>query len=232
MQFDGLRETLLQGGIAPRHIRRYLTELSEHLDDLTAEQRVAGYDPADAVVRARARLGSDQELAAAMLAHRVFRSWAGRAPLVVFGLLPPLVALLGGFALIAPLALCAHEAGMVAHGGINAPQWFRTWAAITCGFGNFVIAPSLELCFVFQATRQRLCDFWPLLAILLIALLDLQFWVTFPAPGHRGGELSIGAGMWLFHLHSLLENWPLAATQLLLTLLPAFWLLQRKTGVR
>jgi hypothetical protein len=228
MQFEVLSENLLKCGIAPQYVRRYLTELSEHLEDLTAEQRVAGFDPEDAAIRARARLGSDDELAGAMLAHKDFRSWAARAPLAVFGLLPPLVALLGGFTVLAPLVLCARETGMVTHGGINAPQWFRTSAAIACAVGNFAIAPSVALGFALLAKRQRLRDLWPLLAILVIALLDLQFQATFPMLGHRGGALGINGGLWLFHLHGFSETWRLAATQLVLTLLPAFWLFHRR----
>ena len=78
MRFDTLRETLLAGGIAPRHVRRYLAELSEHLDDLTAEQRTLGYDATDAVLRAHARLGDDGELAKAMLEQPGMKSWPAR----------------------------------------------------------------------------------------------------------------------------------------------------------
>ena len=38
MRFEALREVLLKGGVAPRHVRRYVRELDEHLDDLTAQQ--------------------------------------------------------------------------------------------------------------------------------------------------------------------------------------------------
>ena len=83
MQFDALRETLLKGGFAPRHVRRYVRELDEHLDDLTAQQRQAGYDAEDAAIRARARLGNNTELACAMLEQKRFRSLAARAPWAV-----------------------------------------------------------------------------------------------------------------------------------------------------
>ncbi len=60
MLFDNLAETLLKGGVAPRHVRRYLVELREHLEDLTDQQRQTGYDQEDAALRARALLGSDE----------------------------------------------------------------------------------------------------------------------------------------------------------------------------
>jgi hypothetical protein len=228
MRFKALGETLLKGGVAPRYVRRYLAELSEHLQDLTAEQRAKGHDAEDAAIRARARLGNDAELAEAMLSHKQFRCWAARAPIAVFCLLPPAVTMLAAFAVMMPLVLCARFAGLSGHGGIDARQWFRTLVMITLAFGNFFLAPALALSFVWIARRQRLPEPWPLLAVALIVLVDLQFQAHFPALGHRGGEVGIGAGMWLFHLHDLLETWHLAVTQLFLTLVPALWLLQRK----
>jgi hypothetical protein len=230
--FETLRETLLQSGVSPRHVRRYLVELSEHLADLTAEQCAAGFDNEDAAIRARARLGRDEELLDAMLAHKEFRSWAARMPLVFFGLLPPVVTLLAAFVVMAPLVLCAKAASLVGRDGINAPHWFRLLAATLVALGNFTLAPLLAFGFVWLATRQRLRHIWPGLAILLIALLDLQFQAHFAAPGQHGGAIGVDAGLWLFHLRGLMENWPLICAQLLLILAPALWLVQKKFAIR
>src|SRR3954469_1786907 len=92
--FEGLRETLLRGGIAPPHVRRYLRELDEHMADLVAAQQAEGYQGEDARSRARARLGADAELAQAMIEQRDFRSFSARFPWLVFTLLPPLTMLL------------------------------------------------------------------------------------------------------------------------------------------
>jgi len=45
--FDELRERLLRGGVAPRHVRRYLRELGDHLSDLKVDESSAGRCPAD-----------------------------------------------------------------------------------------------------------------------------------------------------------------------------------------
>src|SRR6185503_18450029 len=102
MRFEALREILLKGGVAPRHVRRYLAELSEHLDDLTEKQRALGYDGEDATSRARALLGEDSELAAAMLEQKSLRSVPARMPWLVFGFLPPVAGIAAAFVLIAP----------------------------------------------------------------------------------------------------------------------------------
>jgi hypothetical protein len=229
MRFEALREALLKGGIAPRHVRRYLAELSEHLDDLTAEQRRLGYEGSDASLRARALLGEDAELAAAMLEQKSLRSLPARAPWAIFVLLPPVAGIAAAFLLIAPLMLAAHGFHMVTPRGINAPEWFRTLTFLVTGLGNLTLAPLLAAGFVFLAARQRLAMAWPVLAVLLVAVLDIQYRIHFPAVGQRGGEIGIGAVMWLTDKQSWLEAWPLSLARLLLTLLPAFWLFRKRT---
>src|SRR5487761_1581484 len=83
-----LRERLLRAGVAPRHVRRYLTELAEHLADLTAEEERAGRGRADAESAALVRLGRMDDLARAMIEQRQFQSWCARAPWAAFGLGP------------------------------------------------------------------------------------------------------------------------------------------------
>jgi hypothetical protein len=209
-------------------VRRYLAELTEHLDDLTEKQRAQGYDVEDAQLRARALLGEDRELAAAMLEQRSLRSLPARAPWLIFGLLPPVAGIAAAFALIAPLALTANILHMVAKGGILAPQWFQGTALAVTGAGNLALAPALAAGFVFLATRQRISWLWPLLAIVLLALMDLQFRAHFPGVGQRGGSLTIGATTWIWHWQSWLETWSQSVVRLLLTLLPAFWLFRKR----
>jgi hypothetical protein len=128
MRFESLRERLLKGGIAPRHVQRYLAELSEHLDDLTEKQRAQGYEGEDAELRARALLGEDRELADAMLEQKSLRSITARLHWLTFGLVPPVAAIASAFILIAPLALIARIQHMAAPSGIHAPGWFQTLA--------------------------------------------------------------------------------------------------------
>src|SRR5438552_2322388 len=85
-----LRERLLRAGVAPRHVRRYLAELADHLADLRAEEERAGRSRADAESAALARLGGVDNLAKAMIEQRQFQSWCVRAPWAMFCLAPPL----------------------------------------------------------------------------------------------------------------------------------------------
>ena len=86
--FSELRERLLRAGVAPRHVRRYLAELADHLADLRAEEEAAGHSRADAESAALVRLGGTDELARAMIEKRQFQSWCLRAPWATFGVAP------------------------------------------------------------------------------------------------------------------------------------------------
>ena len=90
-QFPELRERLLQAGVAPRHVRRYLRELNEHRADLRAEEERAGHDRNHADARALARLGAIDDLATAMISQRKFKAWTARASWAAFSLGPLLL---------------------------------------------------------------------------------------------------------------------------------------------
>ena len=92
--FNELRERLLWAGVAPRHVKRYLKELTDHLTDLRAEEERAGRTRQDAEAAALARLGSVDDLTNAMIRRRQFQSWSVRAPWATFGILPMALGLL------------------------------------------------------------------------------------------------------------------------------------------
>jgi hypothetical protein len=228
LRFDNLAETLLKGGIAPRHVRRYLAELREHLEDLTAEQHAAGYDGEDAVCRARARLGSDDELAAAMLEQKQFRSLAARASWAVFLLLPPVTAIAIGMVFIGSLVLVGKYYGFMERGMALAPHWFQLLATGVVTTANLVIMPLAAAMFVTVAARQHLKLIWPCLATALLLALFIHGEVSFfPRPT---SHLSITAAP-IFMAESwriTAEHWPLVTAQYLLTLVPFFWLAWRR----
>jgi len=242
MRFEALKETLLKAGIAPRHVARYLRELTDHLADLTAAQREAGHDEEASRLRARALLGGDAELAAAMLAQPGFKSWPARAPWLVFGLLPPVAITALFMATVVPLVLISRIYGMDGHTVMH-PAWFVSLTQAAALFANFALGPGLVALLIWTALRQRLGRKWPLLAAVLIALLGAHMTASFPQDGHRG-TLSVGvvgvthmlrATYMLrpsqFHLIPP-ESWPEFLIQFFLTLAPALWLLRDRMFAR
>jgi hypothetical protein len=229
MRFEDLRESLLKGGIAPRHVCRYVRELDEHLDDLAAQQRAAGYDGEDAAIRARARLGSDTELASAMLAQKQFRSLAARAPWAVFGLLPPVLAVAVMMVPTVCLVLIAKHFGFQEKHALPPPDWFRTLAQSVMTGTNLLVVPLAAELFVIVAARQRLGLAWPLVTTALLLILFVHSEALFATPGHPGNALRVGltpvflSGAW----RVIAVHWPVVTAQYLLTLLPALWFARR-----
>jgi hypothetical protein len=228
-KFDNLAETLLRGGIAPRHVRRYLAELREHLQDLTQHQRKAGYHREDAAIRARALLGSDEELAAAMLEQKQFRSWAARAPWAVFIPLPPIIALLASRLIFGSLAQIGGHYGFLANHAPLPPLWYQVLATDVTAVLNLFTMPLTAALFVALAARQRLKPIWPLAATLLLLVLFIHSDATFaPSDPEHGIVLGFAPIFENSAQDVMLEHWPLVMVQYLLTLVPCLWLLTRR----
>jgi hypothetical protein len=76
----GLKMRLLSGGVSVSIVRRTLLELQEHYADLEAASLEAGASAKQAAAEARAALGTDASLAAAILARDDLKDWAHRWP--------------------------------------------------------------------------------------------------------------------------------------------------------
>jgi hypothetical protein len=170
-QFNELRERLLRAGVAPRHVRRYLAELAEHLADLTAEEERAGRSRADAESAALARLGGTDDLFKAMIGQRQFQSWCARAPWALFSL-APLIVLSGAYFVACfilwsgwKIFLPGSDTPFVRIDGLavlyfGLGRWLYYGAPVLIGWGIGLIA-----------ARQRSKAVWPAVGLVLIALI-------------------------------------------------------------
>src|SRR4051794_18836479 len=87
--FERLRERLLTAGVSPRHVRRYMAELSDHITDLEADAEASGHPaPREGALE---RLGRPEDLARAMIDRPELKAWTARAPWAVFLVGPPLL---------------------------------------------------------------------------------------------------------------------------------------------
>ena len=243
--FASLREQLLRGGIAPRHVKRYLRELSEHLADLTEAQRRTGLGEDEAATHARAALGPDADLADAMIRQRDFRAFSARFPWAVFGIMPLAALLLAAFLQIILFVILAHLSGGLGFGphAIAVPQRLLLLAATMQIFGNFLLVPAVALLFVGLALRQRLPLLWPLLSTVVIAGLSLHWdivpwnWDThgWGAAGlaYRAGGNAIRLGFTPVFLYAWWKAMAAHGFELMaqyaLCLLPLAWLLQARS---
>ena len=184
--FETLRERLLVAGIAPRHVRRYLAELNDHLADLRAQ----GLDEATAL----ARLGTLDDLAKPMVERPEFRSWIARWPGATF-LLAPVAAMVAVFWAMFGVLLAIALPFEWPRGGVE-PMWFQTLAQAAVVLQVFVAPILVGWAMSMLAVEHRLPVRWPLIGLTLFAFvagaLDLQ--VIFPKVAGDHGELRIGFG--------------------------------------
>jgi hypothetical protein len=176
-ELSPLRERLLRAGIAPRHVRRYFAELSDHLADLTAEEQTRGLPPTDARSAALHRLGTTDTLAQAMIAQPRLHSLSARAPWAVFGLTPLLLLATLWFLSLCLLRLGWHlfmPEASTPFGSAFGPHSFFNPSNIYFQLDRslYLGAPILAgWCMALTAARQRLKAIWPIFSLALLALL-------------------------------------------------------------
>jgi hypothetical protein len=220
-RFSDIAEQLLRGGVAPRHVRRTLFELSVHFEDLLQELRARGLSEAEAATEASARLGAEA-MVADVLVRPELKSWMRRRPLLAFALLPvaAYVALfvIGLAALLVCVELAEKEAGV----SLERSDGLQTLAAaVLPGLAWFLPASvAAACCGIALARRAPLC--WPIVGIALISLLGAttNAQLTLPPLVDRP---AFGAGLGFSTEAMVLPLFRAGAT-FLAVLLPYIWL--------
>jgi hypothetical protein len=195
--FESLRGRLLEAGIAPRNVDRYVTELTDHLADLVPELQRQGMSRRAAEAAALGRIGDLDTLAAAMVARPELRSWTVRAPWAAFLLAP-----LTGFAAMvaAGLALVVLMVQRL-HPNADIPMDLPAWVTVLKMMITFLDLYMLPLMLIWTilivALRQRTGVLWPLLGAAAVAMIGgaLQLDVVLPNAAGAHGEISVGMGL-------------------------------------
>jgi hypothetical protein len=190
--FHELRERLLQAGVAPRHVRRYLGELADHLTDLIAEEECAGKSRAEAEAAALTRLGSVDDLTRAMIQQRQFQSWSARAPWATFGV-GSLLIMSAAYFLACLYLWCGWQMFMPRADTPFGPSSWSIYDFPNIYFqgGKFFyeVLPILVGWGIgLMAVRQRMMTVWPMIASALIA------WMGATAQIQASRTLVLGLG--------------------------------------
>jgi hypothetical protein len=232
MPFERVAEALLKGGIAPRHVRRYVGELTDHLEDLIERQRLAGFGEEDARLRARALLGDDRELTAAMLEQTRFRSWPARLPWLVFVVAPFFILLVCLVALLFPIFALGDGAQRIYNLTGIAPDFLRQLSWILLTALNLLSLPALAWGLGALAHRQRINPLWPIAGIVPLMPLFLHMGMAFGDPALRkSGSLTVTvAPPFTAHFPQVFaDQAPVMIGQWLLTLLVIAHQLRRRS---
>jgi hypothetical protein len=227
LDFARLNERLLCGGIAPRHVRRYIAELRDHFDDLVDDGVRGGATRADAQAEAQRRLGSEDELAHVMMERPELRALTKRHPWAVFGL-GPVVLLAGGLA----AAILLEGGALTLIGAVYRnphhlppPSWFMdalaAWNALPTIAGPLVIAGFLLL----AGLRLGVSRGWIATGVIVTCVLGGFQELTFTETGYHG-ELELASGLVPPFPHMTLGI--VRATINLLLVGSAAWILSRR----
>ncbi len=79
--FASLSERLLRGGVAPKYVRRTVTELRDHFSDVKDEALASGLSHDEAEREASSRLGTEDVIVDDILAKPELQCWAARWPM-------------------------------------------------------------------------------------------------------------------------------------------------------
>lgn len=166
---ESLRIRLVAAGISPRYARRLATELEAHWHDLASDMQQRSVAPNEASTLARKRLGTDEDIAACVLATGRFRSFGRRWPWFVF-LLGPVLAfpvlgvamliLLGLFLIVLPLEF----------GWLTMDQAMQLWLlGFVCMLPAVIGAIAVS---TVVYARRRLCSMsWTFAGIALLSVI-------------------------------------------------------------
>lgn len=201
-RFERLSERLLHAGIAPRHVRRYVRELSDHFDDLVREEKAHGSSRELAETRALSRLGTDDDLAEAMLARPEMRSLTSRYPWAVFGIGPIALLVLSVLAgVYLEIWLLNHTGPVFRLFGIMGPSVHaaRIATEVYTVYNTLIVfgGPLLfAWLFYWLGSRQRMAAHWIVAGMALICVLGGFQNLIFYDTGCRGcGNLVVQSGI-------------------------------------
>jgi lambda repressor-like predicted transcriptional regulator len=190
---------MIQAGVAPRHVRRMLAELSEHGAQLEFDARQRGLDPVAARAAAREVLGSDEEILARAVATPSLRSWGSRRPVVTMLVAPVVGCCLSG-ALVLVLAVLFYQVGTSAH--LAATDQTRPgpfWYALTTGLIHLAVylLPLFWSLLVMRYAVSRRLTATPIvwLSVLVLAVIGAVTNLEFVWPDGIRHQASIGAGV-------------------------------------
>ncbi len=213
-----LGRKLLRGGVKPRFVRRTLTELQQHHEDLHEQYLAEGMDSHEASARAHESLGDHQAIADAILCRPELRSWSFRFPGMVYFLSPLLIFLLIFIANLAAITLTVIQyQGM---GTAAMPAWLPPLIETLILFNSYLLAPLLVAAFCIAARNRMMVMTWPVAGMVLLAFVSAGQSVTtvWPLSPDDLGTISVS---WGYRFLGIPVSWQQTAgstLRLLLTL--------------
>ncbi|PCJ42527.1 MAG: hypothetical protein COA71_03170 [SAR86 cluster bacterium] len=204
-QLAQLSSTLLQGGVAYKHVRRFIAELRDHSVDLEQEAVRNGSDTSAARDEAMTRLGDPELLVQEMLERPELKSYGRRFPFLLV-LMPVLSYILFGLILVlfvVGLVLIFHS-GALEEGEIIRPSDFLIEAISVIRIDFLYLLPIILIYFLMSyAIKNHIALKYYGFGLLLLCLLSSSVYLNLiwpdPANAIRGSiDVSINLSRWDF----------------------------------
>ena len=194
------RKRLLSGGVAPKYVKRLITELRHHYDDTVREAQETGLSSKEASIKGLGNLGDQGAIIKEALARPELKSWSFRWPWAIFGLGPIIafVALLALFGLTVVGSVKGMEqitdSRLVGYG-------MQTLIEISSGFITYIGPLILAVITLFVSSGREARMLWPTVGAILVIIFGCGISIDVRWPGAlvtELGSLRINWGYGLF----------------------------------
>lgn len=195
-RFESLRSELLEAGVAARHVRRAVTELDVHVEQLVDDGVSAGKNEEQARADADETLGTNAALVERFASRPELRAWPCRFP-VWFFCLAPLVSVAAlqlavGFSVAGAMELFSSYFGHLT----VAPQTSDAIRSVGRLLMLWCFPILVSAAYARIAYRHRLPFRWSLLSVGLVCTLagltNFEFELT---GGTHAGQIGLGVGI-------------------------------------
>lgn len=176
-----MRRELLRAGMAPRRAARLLRELADHYADLREAALRAGHSSWEADVLARAELGADEVILAAVRDRQELRAPASRWPWLVYGLAPVLMLMASVLAVVLMTALAVGNTGRL-------PATAEAWVGLVFGWVNWGLPVLIAALVLVNAALRRAPIGWPVAGTLLVIAVGAALTIDIRWPGGADAE--------------------------------------------
>lgn len=213
VNFERLRIRLLQGGVAPKYVRRTVQEMQQHLDELYAQEKANGVPEPDARESALNRLGDEDTLVTETVSKKELQALSRRYPKSTFLLLPVV-----GYFFIAVFSLSVALGGVMEWFSIdfrdNWPAWHFYYSKLQMFFMEYLLAPGIAFYMAMLAVRRNVPLFWPMAGIFIVCFFGLGFETQVSIPDERGrGGITLIWGWPFLPWEYARPPWPQAIEQ-------------------
>ena len=218
-----LKKRLLSGGVAYKHVCRFLREIQDHHADLTESDLRQGKELEEAKLNADLQLGQYEMLANEILTKKELQSLGSRYPKTLMLLTPTLtyvmlfVLVIFGLVVVADTYFPETEAGVTEPVGMvglflsaNNYLVISSVMSVVRFLMMYLLAPALAIFTLMYAIRNQVSLMLAGLGAFFLCLLScgtvLVFIFPDPAAGVESGQIGASVGYSIREFHGLFDK--------------------------